>query len=633
MFEPLVMFFGLMNSPATFQAMMNELFKELILAGTIFVYMDDILIATRTLEEHRRIVHQVLHILESNRLFLKPEKCEFKKDEVEYLGLCLQAGQLTMDPIKLKGIMDWPTPKKLKDVRAFLGFTGFYRCFVHNYSCLARPLNDLTKKVNPWHWGKPEQDAFDQLKQHFLEAPILIQPDLTAPFRLECDASMYASGAVLSQCSSDGLWHPVAFMSQSFIEAEQNYDIYDRELLAIIKALQEWRHYLEGSPHQLEILSDHKNLEVFCHASKLSYCQAHWAEFLSRFSFTIQHISGKKAGKPDALSCRPNHIPDHKDNEDRILLDSSLFSRSNHVEYNLVDSSLLERIKDSQKFDPEVLNVLHYLLALKSSVMKTTLAKNWQVQDGLVYYRGHLYIPMDLDLHHTIIFDAHDAVVAGHPGHVKTLESIRGSYYWPNMTKFIFAYVDGCSTCQSTKNLPNRMKVPLIPIIPQHNAVPFSTVSMDFITELPVSDTFDAIVVFVDHDVTKMVVFALCHSTITAEGTASLYRDHVWRRFGLPSKLISDRGPQFTSAFFRGLCSLLGVEQAMSMAYHPQTDGQTERVNQSLEQYLCAYTSIRQNNWLQHLTMAKFAHNNRLHSTINHMPFFALMGFHPRSLS
>jgi len=176
------------------------------------------------------------------------------------------------------------------------------------------------------------------------------------------------------------------------------------------------------------------------------------------------------------------------------------------------------------------------------------------------------------------------------------------------------------------------MKVPLIPIVPQQNMVPFSTVSMDFITKLPVSDTFDAIAVFVDHDVTKTVVFAPCHSTITAEGTASLYHDHVWHCFGLPTKLISDHSPQFTSAFFHGLCSLLSVEQAMSTAYHPQTDGQTERINQSLEQYLCAYTSIRQNDWSRHLTTAKFTHNNHLHSTIDHTPFFALMGFHPCSL-
>ena len=151
------MFFGLMNSPTTFQAMMNELFKDLIASGTVFVYMDGILIATCTMEEHRRIIRQVLQILESNQLFLKPEKCEFEKDKVEYLGIRLQAGQLAMDPIKLRGIADWPTPAKLKDVRAFLGFTGFYRRFIRNYSHLARPLNDLTKKTSPWQWGEPEQ--------------------------------------------------------------------------------------------------------------------------------------------------------------------------------------------------------------------------------------------------------------------------------------------------------------------------------------------------------------------------------------------------------------------------------------------------------------------------------------------
>src|SRR5882762_4256578 len=210
MFEPLVMFFGIMNSPTTFQAMMNELFKDLILTGTVFVYMDDILIATRTIEEHQCVIKQVLHILQTNQLFLKPEKCEFKKNKVEYLGLRLQAGQLAMDLIKLQGIADWPIPKKLKDVRAFLGFTGFYRRFIRNYSQLARPLNDLTKKTSPWKWLTDKQLAFDRLKARFLEAPILVQPDTSAPLRLECDASKYACGAVLSQTGPDGLWHPVA---------------------------------------------------------------------------------------------------------------------------------------------------------------------------------------------------------------------------------------------------------------------------------------------------------------------------------------------------------------------------------------------------------------------------------------
>jgi RNase H-like domain found in reverse transcriptase/Reverse transcriptase (RNA-dependent DNA polymerase) len=254
----------------TFQSMMNELFKDLIDSRKVFIYMDDILIATATLEEHRLLVQQVLEWLHEHRLFLKPEKCEFEKTEVEYLKMKLRGGHIAMDPIKLQGLAEWPTPKKLWDVRTFLGFTGFYRRFIRNLSRLAHPLNDLTKKGTSWHWDLPQQHAFDLLKKSFTKAPVLIQPDPHAPFRLECDASKSACGAVLSQVGEDGLWHPVTFMSKSFIEAERNYDICDRELLAIIKALEEWRHYLEGSPHQIEILSDHKNLEIFKETRKLS---------------------------------------------------------------------------------------------------------------------------------------------------------------------------------------------------------------------------------------------------------------------------------------------------------------------------------------------------------------------------
>jgi len=171
-----------------------------------------------------------------------------------------------------------------------------------------------------------------------------------------------------------------------------------------------------------------------------------------------------------------------------------------------------------------------------------------------------------------------------------------------------------------------------MPIAPEKDATPFATVSMDFITELPLSRGFDAIAVFVDHDVTKAAVIAPCHSTITADQTALLYQNHVWRRFGLPRKLISDRGTQFTAHFFKELCRLLGITQAMSTAYHPQTDGQTERLNQELEQYLRAFCTMRQDDWADHLVSAEFAHNIKAHSTIDVSPFEALMGYNPSSL-
>jgi RNase H-like domain found in reverse transcriptase/Integrase zinc binding domain/Chromo (CHRromatin Organisation MOdifier) domain/Integrase core domain len=441
-----------------------------------------------------------------------------------------------------------------------------------------------------------------------------------------------ACGAVLSQKGSDSLWHPVAYMSKSFIEAERNYNIYDRELLAIICALEEWRYYLEGSPHPIEILSDHKNLEIFKEARKLSRRQARWSLYLSRFNFTITHVSGTMIGKPDALSRRTDHDTGDSDNKDCVLLPDSLFTRSTTT-ILLENQDLQQRIKKNcQAIDAEINNILQIIQAKNTPAKLRNHYRLWEVIDGLILYDQKVYVPHDPDLQRDVTALCHDMIVAGHPGRVKTLDLVQRQFWWSGMRKFIFAYVDGCATCQSTKNLPNRPVTPLHPIPPNANTTPFSTVSMDFITELPPSLGFDAITVFVDHDVTKATVIVPCSTTITAEQTAQLYQDHVWRRFGLPKKLISDRGTQFTALFTKELCRLLGITQAMSMANHPQSDGQTKCLNQELEQYLRVFCNLLQTDWASYLSTAKFAHNSRSHSTIETSPFFALIGYHPSGL-
>jgi Integrase core domain len=188
------------------------------------------------------------------------------------------------------------------------------------------------------------------------------------------------------------------------------------------------------------------------------------------------------------------------------------------------------------------------------------------------------------------------------------------------------------SICQSTKNLPNQPIAPLHPIPPAPDATPFSTVSMDFIMELPPSLGFNAITVFVDHDVTKATIIVPCSTSITVEQTTQLYQDHVWHRFRLPRKLISDHGTQFTALFTKELCHLLSITQTMSTAYHPQSNGRTERLNQELKQYLRAFCNLCQTDWASYLSATEFAHNSRSHSTIETSPFFALMGYHPSGL-
>jgi hypothetical protein len=327
LFEPLVMFFGLTNSPATFQTMMNDIFRELVAEGTVVVYLDDILIFTKTVEHHRQVTRQVLRILEENRLFLKPSKCEFEKTKVEYLGVIISHNSVEMDPVKVAGVAEWPTPSNRKEVQSFLGFVNFYRRFIQDFSHHARPLFDLTKNDVKWHWDAEEQSAFDALKKHVISAPILTSPDNSSPFRIEADSSDFATGAVLSQQTpKDGKWHPVAFFSKSLSAVERNYEIHDKEMLAIIRAMEEWRHFLEGAEHQFEVWTDHKNLEYFRTAKKLNRRQACWSLFLACFDFTLHHRPGKSMGKSDALSRRADHGTGSDDNSDIILLTPGLFA-------------------------------------------------------------------------------------------------------------------------------------------------------------------------------------------------------------------------------------------------------------------------------------------------------------------
>ncbi|EDR07074.1 reverse transcriptase-RNase H-integrase [Laccaria bicolor S238N-H82] len=234
LFELTVMFFGMTNSPATFQAMMNDYFADMITQGWVLIYLDDILIFSKDPKHQHGRTEKVLTRLEEKDLFLKPEKCVFNAKEVEYLGFIIRPNEIPMDPTKLAGIQDWIPPKNVKGIRSFLGFGNFYRRFIGNYAETAKPLNELTKKMKVFKWSQECQTAFDNLKKKFLEKPILIIPDPTKPFYVESDASKWATGAVLRQRDTNGDLKPCSYISHSFTQTERNYNIYDRELLGII---------------------------------------------------------------------------------------------------------------------------------------------------------------------------------------------------------------------------------------------------------------------------------------------------------------------------------------------------------------------------------------------------------------
>jgi len=302
LFEPKVMFFGLCNSPATFQAYMNQTFQKEITEGWMIVYMDDILIFSKTLEENQKRTCCVLKIILKETLFLKPKKCTFDAQEVNYLSMIICPGQVAMDPTKLSGISQWQIPSSVKEVQSFLGFCNFYHHFISHYSDLAQPLINLMKKDDVFAWTQACTDSFEKLKQCFLSEPVLRNPDPSRQFTLATDASLIATGAVLLQTDENGAYHPCGYLSQSFNPTERNYQIYDCELLAIICALKVWRHYLEGNPHPVIVFTDHKNLLYFRSAQNLTHCQARWQLTLNKFDLELHHVPGTKLTAPDALS-------------------------------------------------------------------------------------------------------------------------------------------------------------------------------------------------------------------------------------------------------------------------------------------------------------------------------------------
>src|SRR6266446_7013192 len=230
-----------------------------------------------------------------------------------------------MDPVKVQGVTDWLQPVKVKDVQSFIGFVNFYQRFICNFSEIAHPLHALTRKSKDWSWGAAEQQAFDVLKSAITSTPTLAFPSKSSPFRLECDASNFATGAVLSQQQEDGLFHLIGFMSKSFSNTERNYQIHNKEMLVIMCALEEWRHFLEGSDQKFEIHMDHKNLSYFREAHKLNHCQARWSPYLSRFDFVLTHKLGRQMGRPDALSRGVDHPRGVEDNMDCTLLTLEVF--------------------------------------------------------------------------------------------------------------------------------------------------------------------------------------------------------------------------------------------------------------------------------------------------------------------
>ena len=325
LFESLVMTFGLCNALATFQTFMDTELADLIDTGHMVVYLDDILIFAHTIYEVIKYTHMVLQHLLDLDLYLRPAKCSFNQISIEYLGLIISEGELRMDPVKLKAVSNWPMPTKVKNIQEFLGFCNFYCRFIRNYSALAHPLFDLMKKDTPFLWGTAQANAFATLQNALTTLPVLLLPDYGKPFTLITDASDYVTGAILEQDNALGQSHLVAYYLKSLQPAERNYEIYDKELLAIVQALKHFRHYLQGNIHQTRIFLDHTNLKYFTTKQTLTRRQARWSILLGTYDYVIIPKPGK-LNQADGLSRHPDYKEGiASENAERVLLDPGKF--------------------------------------------------------------------------------------------------------------------------------------------------------------------------------------------------------------------------------------------------------------------------------------------------------------------
>ncbi|ESK95470.1 pro-pol protein [Moniliophthora roreri MCA 2997] len=394
---------------------MNDILSDFIDEGWCVVYMDDILLFSKDQTEHREQTERLMRRLKKHDLFLKLEKCEFDITEVIFLGMVIRPSYIAMDLVKLAGIADWEPPQTVKGVHAFLGFGNFYRKFIGKYAHLTRPLNNLLQKNWKFEWTRQCQIAFDLLKAKFLSEPILVMPDVDKPFVIEADASKWATGAVLRQKGTDGEWHPCGYLSKSLSPMEQNYEIYDRKLLAIYRALMEWHHYLMGGKFKIVILSDHKNLTYFRTAQKLNRQQARWSLFLSEFDLGLVHVPGKSITQADTLSQQSNEQDDiDSDNEDIIVLPDRLFIKG-------INLGMKEDIAERLGLDDFHKSALEQLLHQGVPPIKSALS-DWKIEGDLLFFQNRVYVPNDTDLRRQIVQSIHETPGVGHPGQWNTVE-------------------------------------------------------------------------------------------------------------------------------------------------------------------------------------------------------------------
>ena len=580
--------YGLSNSPASFQRLMDVVLRDLI-ANQCYVFMDDVIVFGRTIEEHAERLEHVLQRFERANLQLQPGKCVFAQPRVEYLGYVVSREGIRASPAKTKAVQGYPIPTNVKEVRSFLGLATFYRRLVPKFAQMAKPLTELLRKDAQFRWNEPQQSAFANLKAALCSEHVLAYPNFREPFILTTDASKVAVAAILSQMQN-GVERPISYASRQLNKAEQNYSASEAEMCAVQWATKHFRCYLYGKKFILR--TDHSALKYLHTFADNNSRLLRWSLRLTEFDFTVEHRPGTQIRHVDSLSRAIQSVTKGQD-----------LTR--------------DEVKHAQERDK-------FCQSLETGKAESR-SEYFIDEDGVIYrrrkYGGHqLMVPASLV--DRVIGLNHDPITAGHPGRNRTLGILCLRFYWPGMRRDVEAYVQRCHTCQQTKPR-HEFRAPMGDV--SEPTSPFEVVGMDICGPFPKTENGNRyLLTFVDH--LTHYPEAIPIKQMTAEECGRAYATHIIARHGSGSKLISDQGKNFTSAFFRETCKILGVRQIFTTAYHPQANGKIERLHKTLAEGLSHYVNASGNNWDTLVPFFLMAFRNTPHGTSGFSPFYLLRG-------